>query len=68
MGILDDRLARSEYVAGQKFTAGDIPIGIMAYRWFNLDIEREEMDHLARGHKSLGERPAFQKHVMIGLS
>lgn len=68
MRTLDDRLSRSEYVAGDNFTVGDIPLGIMAYRWFNLDIEREEMGHLVRWYESLSVRPAFQEHVMIGMA
>jgi hypothetical protein len=38
--ILDDRLATNEYLAGKNFTIGDIPLGVWAYRWFKLPIER----------------------------
>jgi len=67
MGTLNDHLADAVYVAGDTFSMGDIPLGVMAYRWFNLEIERKEFPHLARWYQSLTERSGFAEHVMIGL-
>ncbi len=66
--ILDDRLSRTKYVAGESFTMGDIPLGIAVYRWFNLDIERKHLPNLARWYEHLTERPGFQRNIMIGLT
>ena len=66
--ILDERLSRAKYVAGDSFTMGDIPLGIMVYRWFNLDIERKDLPNLARWYDHLTDRPGFQTTVMIGLT
>lgn len=66
--ILDERLSRTKYVAGESFTMGDIPLGIMVYRWFTLDIERKPLPNLARWYEQLTERGAFQQNVMIGLT
>ena len=35
-GLLDAHLARHPYIAGERFTMADIPIGCEAHRWFNL--------------------------------
>ena len=40
----------------------------MTYRWFSLDIEHENLANLKRWYDRLTERPAFKKHVMIGLT
>ncbi len=66
--ILDDRLSRTKYVAGESFTMGDIPLGIAVYRWFNLDIERKHLPNLARWYDHLTDRPDFQRNIMIGLT
>lgn len=68
MKILDNQLAYADYVAGSAFSVGDIPVGIMTYRWFTLNIEREELPSLKRWYGRLTQRPAFEKHVMIGLT
>ena len=68
MEILDGRLAKAPYVAGPRFTVGDIPVGIMAYRWYTIDIERENFQNLRAWYERLCERPGFKKHVMIGLT
>ena len=39
---------------------GDIPLGIMVYRWFNLDIERKDLPNLARWYDHLTDRPGFK--------
>ena len=66
--ILDDHLSRNDYVGGNRFTMADIPIAPLAYRWYELPIEREEFGNLKRWYKAMCARPAFQKHVMIGLT
>ncbi len=65
---LDRHLADSTFVGGDRFTMADIPLGIMVYRWFTLDIERKEMEHLSRWYESLTQRAPFRKTVMIGLT
>ena len=67
LSILDTRLSAVAFVGGEDFSMADIPLGIMAYRWFNLNIERKDMPDLARWYQLLTERPAFQNNVMIGL-
>lgn len=65
--LLDGHLERREFVAGERFTMGDIPVGAFAYRWLALPIERPSLPHLQRWYERLCERPAFRRHVMLPL-
>lgn len=68
MTIADSALAQQVYLSGDKFGIGDIPLGCLAYAWFNLSITRPELPHLQRWYQSLTQRAAFQKVIAIGLS
>ena len=68
LAMLDTFLGRTAYVAGPSFTVGDIPVGIVAYRWHTLDIEREDYPNLKRWFDAISARPGFQEHIAIGLS
>lgn len=62
--LLDAHLSKQNFVAGDQFTMGDIPLGCVAYRFFNVDVERPSLPHLEAWYQRLCERPAYQKHVM----
>lgn len=68
MAIADETLSKQSYLSGDKFGIGDIPLGCLAYAWFNLSLERPELPHLQRWYQHLTERAAFQKVIDIGLS
>jgi glutathione S-transferase len=68
LAIVDAQLADRDYIAGKSFTIADIPMGVAAYRWFNVPIERPSMPHFARWYKRVCERPAFQQHCMLPLT
>ncbi len=61
MSIANDALGEQAYLSGDAFGIGDIPLGCLAYAWFNLPIERPELPHLQRWYQSLTQRIAFQK-------
>lgn len=65
LGLLDRHLAAVPYLCGDTFSVADIPLGVMAYRYFNLDIERPEAPSVAAWFARLQSRAAYQKHVMI---
>ena len=66
--IVDQQLASTLYVAGEVLSLGDIPLGVWAYRWFNLPIERPTFANLEAWYKRLCERPPYQKHIMIPMT
>jgi glutathione S-transferase len=68
MAILDRYLGETPYVGGSDFSIGDIPVGILTYRFYSLPIERHSFPHLEAWYTRLGERPIYRKRVMIGLS
>jgi len=61
--ILDSYLSHSDYVAGERFSIGDIPLGILAHRWFSLPIEHQGLDAVRAWYDRLRQRPAYQKHI-----
>jgi glutathione S-transferase len=68
LAVIDAHLASREYLAGSRFSMGDIPMGVAVYRWFNLPIERPDYRNLDRWYKRLCGRPAFQQHCMLPLT
>ena len=66
--ILDEVLKNRGWVAGDEFSVADIALGPFVYRWFEMDIEREDLPHLERWYHWLRERPPFNELVAIGLS
>ena len=67
-GIVNNELAHKAYLAGPAFSMGDIPMGVAAFRWYNLPIERPAAPHLDRWYARLRERPAFREHCMAPLT
>lgn len=68
MAIADQALEKQAYLSGDKFGIGDIPLGCLAYAWFNLSIERPPLPNVERWYHSVSQRAAFQKVIDIGLS
>ncbi|MBL8836046.1 MAG: glutathione S-transferase family protein [Alphaproteobacteria bacterium] len=65
--ILDRTLERTPFVAGARFTMGDIPAGALVHRWFALDIERPDLPALAAWYARLKQRPGYA-HVNQKMS
>ena len=68
---LDRYLADAPYVAGPDFTIGDIPVGVMVYRWLNLPLRRDDLPetpHLRAWYNRLTQRPAYRQHIMIEMT
>jgi glutathione S-transferase len=63
--ILEDRLAKRSYVAGERLTTADIPIGPAIRRILDLAIERPPLPHIQAWYDRLCERPAFREHVLF---
>ena len=65
--VVERRLEQSEYLAGDGLTMGDLPLGALIYRYFNLDIERPSLPALEAWYGRLCERPAYRQHAMIPI-
>ena len=64
LAILDAHLEGRDYVGGNTFNMADIPLGCVAYRYFNIEIERPSLPNIEAWFARLCERPAYQAHVM----
>ena len=62
--VLDDHLINNHYVAGDIFTFGDIPLGVLIHKYFVLDIERPSLPGVEAWYKRLTNRLPFQEHAM----
>jgi glutathione S-transferase len=61
--ILDARLGKTNFVAGSAFSYGDIPVGVMIYRYMALVPERPKLANLERWYAAIADRKAFRDHV-----
>ena len=61
--MMDDQLGKTQYLAGDAFSYGDIPVGIMIYRFVQLIPERPAMPNLDRWYAAISSRPAFKEQV-----
>ncbi|MGB6510323.1 MAG: glutathione S-transferase family protein [Xanthobacteraceae bacterium] len=63
MQMMDAQLAKTAYLAGDGFSYGDIPVGIMAYRYRQLVPDRPPLPNFERWYATLSERKAFKDQV-----
>jgi glutathione S-transferase len=63
--ILDAALAGRNFIAGDKFTMGDIPVGVAAHRWLGLPLRRERRPALEAYYARIMARPAAAR-VLAG--
>ncbi|MEQ1776702.1 MAG: glutathione S-transferase [Burkholderiales bacterium] len=66
--MVDTWLANRDYMAGNAFSMGDIPMGVSAFRWYNMDITRPPLKNLDAWYARLCTRPAFKEHAMLALT
>jgi glutathione S-transferase len=63
MQILDAQLGKTQYVAGDSFSYGDIPVAVMCYRYIQLIPDRAATPNLDRWSAAVSSRKAFQEQV-----
>lgn len=61
--IIEEQLGKTEYIAADQFTMGDIPIGMRVHRWFLFDLESPPLPNIDRWYRAIQERPAFKQHI-----
>jgi glutathione S-transferase len=60
---MDAQLGKTQFLAGDQFSYGDIPVGIMCYRFVQLVPERPKTPNLDRWYAAISSRKAFKDHV-----
>ncbi len=68
LALLDAHLANSSYVAGSRFTMGDIPLGCSVDRWYKLPLTRETHAFVERWYASLQKRAGASQVMQLGLA
>jgi glutathione S-transferase len=63
MLMLEGQLAKTPFVAGPAFSYGDIPVGVMCYRYRQLVPDRPKTPNLDRWYDAISKRKAFQDQV-----
>ncbi|MGH6874459.1 MAG: glutathione S-transferase family protein [Aestuariivirgaceae bacterium] len=63
--VADAALAGSPFLAGEKLSFGDVPLGAMIWRLSCFDWQWPALPNIGRWHEALKARPAYQKGVMI---
>ncbi|MBM3340945.1 MAG: glutathione S-transferase family protein [Betaproteobacteria bacterium] len=63
--IMDEQLGKTAYLAGNEFSYGDIPVGIMIYRYMQLIPERPSTPNLDRWYAAVCARAAFKGQVAV---
>ena len=68
LDLLDAHLARQPFLAGERFTMADIPVGCEIHRWFGLPQPRPSLPHLERWYASVSSRPAVRGVLELPLT
>ena len=68
MAVLDARLGRHAFVAGDLFTMADIPLGCEVHRWFALPQQRQSRPNIERWFQAISGRQASTGVLDMALS
>jgi glutathione S-transferase len=68
MAMLDQHLSHHAFVAGDRFTMGDIPVACEFHRWRGLPIEKQPRPHLERWYEGIASHPAARGVLDLPLS
>ncbi len=58
--IAEDQLGRARYICGERFTYGDIALGLRVHRWHMLGLANAPLPNISRWYAEIQARPAFQ--------
>jgi GST-like protein len=64
-GVMDKRLARSKYLAGDEYTIADIAVFPWLRSWKNQGIDWADYPHLKGWFDEISARPAVQRGVEV---
>jgi glutathione S-transferase len=63
VAMMDAQLGKTAYLAGDAFSYGDIPVGIIAYRFRQLVPDRPPLKNFERWYAAIAARQAFKDHI-----
>jgi glutathione S-transferase len=63
IAMMDEQLGKTAYLAGDAFSYGDIPVGIIAYRYRQLVPDRPPFKNFERWYAAIASHQAFKDHI-----
>jgi glutathione S-transferase len=66
--VLEKTLQGRDFICGEAFTVGDIPIGCEIQRWMRVPIERPKLPNVEAWFSRLCQRPAYRTIVDVPLT
>ncbi|MHA3916712.1 glutathione S-transferase family protein [Halovulum sp. GXIMD14793] len=63
--IAERQLYENEWLCGSDFTLADIQFGHILYRYFDIEIQRQDLPSIRRYFDALMAREAYREHVAI---
>ena len=73
--IVDRQLGQTKWLAGENFTMGDVPLGILIYTWMELKLadvalaeHRTKLTNVWRWYDQLQAMKSYREIVQIGLT
>ncbi len=60
IAIAEEQLGSTRFICGERFTYGDIPLGIRVHRWHVLGLAEGSFPNIARWYAEIVSRPAFK--------
>ena len=63
--LMDAQLGKTRFLASDEFSYGDIPVGIMMYRYMQLIPDRASTPNLDRWYAAISTRPAFKQQIAV---
>lgn len=67
IAILDVHLAGRTFVAGSRYTMGDIPLACAVHRWLGLPLRRVARPHVEAWMARIMERPAYDEVLTLPI-
>lgn len=64
-GLMDQRLAETEFLGGKEYSVADIAAYPWVFRYPQQDISLKSMPHLSRWFETVGARPAVKRGMQI---
>ena len=62
--IVERQLEDKPFIVGDQLTMGDIPLGSMMFKYYNLAIGRPSLPNIEAWYARLCERDAYKMHAM----
>jgi len=68
LGLLDQRLQKQAFVAGEQISMADLPIACEVHRWWGLPQNRRQWPHLERWYAQMRQQPGAAGVLDLPLS